>query len=181
MAGGGGPARGRIEHIIPSEALDRGTYSLYIEVSCNGLFGAGPAQNDAVLQPPDVRGSACAALLPLTAQMVQTYLLRCADLVIPDVEVRGLAQDFEILRQVAKSKHNPISSLPQRALRACDEIMDTFRRPIAGQDDPSLLHALLSKCRSIAHEVLGEVDSPIPPVSEAVSATQPKIWAIGHW
>lgn len=29
----------RVDHIIPPQALQQGTYSLIIEVSCNGMFG----------------------------------------------------------------------------------------------------------------------------------------------
>ena len=31
----------RVEHIIPPEAVKAGSYSIVIEVSCNGMFGIG--------------------------------------------------------------------------------------------------------------------------------------------
>jgi alpha-mannosidase len=32
----------RVEHIIPAEAVKKGSYTCFIEVSCNGMFGLGP-------------------------------------------------------------------------------------------------------------------------------------------
>lgn len=41
-----------MEHIIPREAVERGTYEIVIESSCNGMFGV-PGGNQ--IAPPDVR------------------------------------------------------------------------------------------------------------------------------
>lgn len=40
----------RVEHIIPAEAVKRGSYTIYIEVTANGMFGLGPYR----YQTPDV-------------------------------------------------------------------------------------------------------------------------------
>ena len=52
ITGGDGGDR-RVEHIIPREAVERGTYEVVIESSCNGMFGV-PWNGDTIA-PPDVR------------------------------------------------------------------------------------------------------------------------------
>lgn len=52
ITGGYGGDR-RVEHIIPREAVERGTYDVVIESSCNGMFGV-PWSGD-IIAPPDVR------------------------------------------------------------------------------------------------------------------------------
>jgi alpha-mannosidase len=49
----------RVEHIIPAEAVKKGIYTIYIEVTANGMFGLGPYR----YQTPDVSGCllGCAA------------------------------------------------------------------------------------------------------------------------
>lgn len=42
----------RTEHVIPKDAVQVGKYTVYIEVSCNGLFGAG--RGGMTLDLPDV-------------------------------------------------------------------------------------------------------------------------------
>lgn len=52
ITGGDGGDR-RVEHIIPREAVERGTYEVVIESSSNGMFGV-PWGGD-IVAPPDVR------------------------------------------------------------------------------------------------------------------------------
>lgn len=40
----------RVEHVIPAEAVKKGSYTIYIEVTANGMFGLGPYR----YQTPDV-------------------------------------------------------------------------------------------------------------------------------
>jgi hypothetical protein len=42
----------RVEHVVPREAVERGTYELIVELSCNGMFGTG--LNGYRHQQPDV-------------------------------------------------------------------------------------------------------------------------------
>ena len=51
ITGGYGGDR-RVDHIIPSSAVKKGTYSIVIESSCNGMFGV-PWNGDTIA-PPDV-------------------------------------------------------------------------------------------------------------------------------
>jgi alpha-mannosidase len=41
----------RVEHVIPADAIKKGSYTIYIEVTANGMFGLGPYR----YQTPDVR------------------------------------------------------------------------------------------------------------------------------
>lgn len=41
----------RVEHIIPADAVRSGSYTCFIEVTCNGMFGLGPYR----YLHPDVR------------------------------------------------------------------------------------------------------------------------------
>lgn len=51
ITGGNGGDR-RVEHIIPRKSVEKGTYELVIESSCNGMFGV-PWNGDTIA-PPDV-------------------------------------------------------------------------------------------------------------------------------
>ena len=42
----------RIEHIVPVADVKKGSYQIYIEVACNGMFGVG--MHNLRYQPPDV-------------------------------------------------------------------------------------------------------------------------------
>ena len=59
ITGGYGGDR-RVDHIIPASAVEKGTYSIVIESSCNGMFGV-PWNGDTIA-PPDVRHSLQAAV-----------------------------------------------------------------------------------------------------------------------
>lgn len=47
----------RVEHVIPAEAVKLGSYTIYIEVTANGMFGLGPYryQTPDVSPPPPLR------------------------------------------------------------------------------------------------------------------------------
>lgn len=51
ITGGFGGDR-RVDHIIPRDAVKRGTYEIVVESSCNGMFGV-PWNGDTIA-PPDV-------------------------------------------------------------------------------------------------------------------------------
>ena len=56
---GGFDGNRRVEHIVPREAVLRGTYEVVIESSCNGMFGV--PMNGNLIEPPDV--SLCVGFL----------------------------------------------------------------------------------------------------------------------
>ena len=116
--------------------------------------------------------------------MDKYFELRTADIVIPNIEARGLWLDFRILAQVARSTENRASSLAPRALHACNEIMNAFRRFDGDEQDPSLLDDVLRKCRDIAWGVLGPLDAggkALTAPHKQIDTEKAKIWAIGHW
>ena len=103
--------------------------------------------------------------------MNKVFPLRKARIAVPNHEVRALLWDFYILRQVAQSgAHNKASSLPHKALKACNRILDIWDSASA---DPTTIARMATKCRQIAGEVLGEY-----PAQEADGHTQ--VWMIGH-
>ena len=173
----------RIEHIIPAKAVKAGKYQIYIEVSCNGMFGVGI--DNLRYTPPDV--SSLSFIQPAhVRQMERTFPLVKADLVVPNAALRALWTDFRILTQVARSPHNSITSLQPRALKACNDIMNTWRQPQdgKGEEDPSLLGGVIQECRDVAWEVLGSLSEEslkqLAPYKTGVQDPA-MIWAIGHW
>lgn len=74
--------------------------------------------------------------------------------------------------------------LGQRALKACDDIMNRFRR-IEGDENDNFagVDSMINECRKIAWSVLGSLDE------ESLKKVcvwnkedkEAKIWAIGHW
>ena len=89
--------------------------------------------------------------------------------------------DFQVLRQVAQSQENRLSSLPKRALKALSEIMDSFHRDDELEQDPEYIDKLARKCREIAWEVLGDPEAQKVLPHNDKGSRQAKVWAIGHW
>lgn len=98
------------------------------------------------------------------------------------MEARALRYDFRILTEVARHPDGRLQGLSQRALKAADDIMNTFRRR-AGDTEDGFVDGIISKCRSIAWGVLGQLDEAgLQQV--CTRSNQPregKMWAIGHW
>ena len=109
------------------------------------------------------------------------FPLASADIVIPNLPVRGLNFDFQILSQVARVPDASSSSLAQRALKACNDIMSSFAMP--ENDDSKALDEMINRCRRIGWEVLGQLDE------KSLQATvvwdrenrDAQVWGIGHW
>lgn len=103
---------------------------------------------------------------------------------VPNLEARGLRTDFRILMEVARHPDAKLFGLGQRALRACDDIMNAFRRVAGdGADNFAGADAMIGGLRSIAWEVLGDLDEESLQ-KVCVRDTQDrdaKVWAIGHW
>ncbi|ORX36276.1 glycosyl hydrolases family 38 N-terminal domain-domain-containing protein [Kockovaella imperatae] len=148
----------RTDHVISPSSVVGGKYSVYVEVSCNGLFGAATPGTE--MAPPDPN---------------RTFLLRTADIVLPNQPVRALALDFAILRQIAKSNRNPLSSLSARALKACNDIMDTYRQP---EGHAEAFRQVVHTCRLIAADILGDIDKRALVAGPGSDRTH--VWAIGH-
>lgn len=94
-----------------------------------------------------------------------------ADLVLVRSEAVALQIDFQILTQIARAPDRDESSVSQRALKACNDIMNTFRRR---DGDEERVDTVIEECRNIGQAVLGKMDGTQP-------SGDAKIWGIGHW
>jgi len=95
-----------------------------------------------------------------------------ADLVVPNLEARSLALDFETLRGLSEnlSTSSPLASL---ARITANEIMNVF-----SEDDPKSIR----KCRQIAEKVLGQDwEGKLMKVRGREGKDgDGRLWAIGH-
>lgn len=169
----------RVEHVIPRDAVLRGTYECYVEISVNSVFGLG--RGGFRHQPPAVS----AVLEAVTdLQLDVFYELHIADIVLVNEEARALRIDFQILTQMARVPGADTSPVSQRALKACNDIMNTFRRVDGDEADRSLVDAVVRRCRDLSQSVLGPLDHDSQRSLAAYNpdcAANAKIWAIGHW
>ena len=117
--------------------------------------------------------------------MDRTYKLESAAVIIPNRVARDLWIDFRILQQVAKFTDNKASSLPKKALKACNDIVSAFKREPEDEKDPKILEGMLQRCREIAWEILGPLDpkslQKLIPHNTKGGVKDANIWAIGHW
>lgn len=118
----------------------------------------------------------------LTRQPNRTFPLMAADIVLPHLDVRGLRTDFRILSQIARHPASQGSGLGQRALRACDSIMNHYR--ILEDLTPEGFDERIKECRKKAWEVYGDLDQEglrrLCLWSNDKDADA-QIWTIGHW
>ncbi|KIJ61767.1 glycoside hydrolase family 38 protein [Hydnomerulius pinastri MD-312] len=128
ITGGYGGDR-RVEHIIPAEAVKRGTYQVVIESSCNGMFGV-PWNGDTIA-PPD---------------MNRYFELASADLVVPNQDAWHLMWDFNALREIVDTLPGN-TSLQNKALTTANAIMNAFK---SGDQEN------IKQMRGIAEEVFGK-------------------------
>lgn len=124
----------RIEWNFPSDWKDGKTHVFYVEMACNGMFGNAPGGDS--IQPPDPN---------------RYFQLSKADIVAINLDARGLFYDFWEISDA--SREFPQDSWEShQALQVCNRIMDTF---IAEKGSVESIR----KCREIAQEYLGNVDS----------------------
>ncbi|KAF9228240.1 glycoside hydrolase family 38 protein [Gyrodon lividus] len=128
ITGGYGGDR-RVEHIIPRQAIQRGTYEVVIESSCNGMFGV-PWNGDTIA-PPD---------------MNRYFKLASADLVVPNQDAWQLMWDFNTLRELVDTLAGN-TALQNKALVTANAIMNAFKT-----GDPENIKQM----REIAEEVFGK-------------------------
>jgi hypothetical protein len=113
-----------------------------------------------------------------------------ADLVHPNPVARGLRNDFRVLTEVARHPDGRLQGLSQRALKACDDIMNAFMRDEGDEEKGSSLNGegrlvddMIAKCRGIAWQVLGSLDEKGLQRScmRKSDEREGKIWTTGHW
>lgn len=126
LTGGGGDNR-RVQWILPDEWRDGKWHLFYIEASMNEIFGCGGGD---IIQPPDQN---------------RFFLLKTADIVVPNMEAERLFIDFWIIGDCARElPSNDWKSY--RALEIGNQIINAFKRG----DTSSLV-----ECRKIAKDFLG--------------------------
>ncbi|KAJ3559346.1 hypothetical protein NM688_g401 [Phlebia brevispora] len=152
ITGGYGGDR-RVEHIIPRTAVQKGTYEIVIESSCNGMFGV-PWNGDTIA-PPD---------------MNRYFRLVSADIVVPNEEAWGLMLDFTTLREIADTLPGN-TSLQNKALVTANEIMNVFSK-----NDISSV----ARSRKLAAEVFGESWEKKGEKIYDEGAKRAQIWGIGY-
>ena len=115
--------------------------------------------------------------------MNRTFELVAADIVVPNAVARGLRTDFLVLTEVARHPDGRLQGLSQRAMKACDDIMNAFTRFEGDEQGDRLVDGMMQKCREMAWQVLGTLDER--GLSKACTRTserrEAKMWAIGHW
>jgi len=133
---------------------------------------------------PDVRTSVLSCIHPSSPpQMNRYFALTHADIVLANSLSRALQTDFQILTQMAQREEPQSSSIARRAMRAANEIMNTFQRT-PGDEQNGELDKVLKQCREIGFEVLGRLDEAnIAELAKegATVGDDTQVWAIGHW
>jgi hypothetical protein len=160
-----------VEHVIPRDAVARGTYECYFGLGRGGFRHQAPAVSALLEAVTDL-------------QLDVFYELHIADIVLVNEEARALRIDFQMLTQMARVPGAETSRVSQRALKACNDIMNTFRRVDGDEADRSLVDALVRRCRELSQSVLGPLDHDSQQSLAAYNpgcAENAKIWAIGHW
>ncbi|ODQ68031.1 hypothetical protein NADFUDRAFT_19326 [Nadsonia fulvescens var. elongata DSM 6958] len=143
----------RREWIIPENwTNDSKWHTIYIETSCNGMFGNADPNNN--IQPP---------------QNNRYFSLVSADLVVPNLPARALFVDFWIIGDSAREFRDE-SWQKHKAREVANQIMDAF--------DPNNPDETIEQCRQIARTYLGcHVDSPDVFKGDSV---RDKVIAIGN-
>ncbi|WOO79962.1 Alpha-mannosidase [Vanrija pseudolonga] len=147
----------RAEFIIPEAHRKAGVGHYWIEASCNGMFGVhddmfGEMEGDDEMHE-------------------KKWVLKFADLVVPNQEAVRLKWDFEFLRQLG-SQLPEDSALAQTANFTANEMMNVFRK----NDLESV-----AATRKVAENTLGkDWQARIIKDSDEVEAQQGTLWAIGH-
>ncbi|PWN42751.1 putative AMS1-alpha-mannosidase [Ceraceosorus guamensis] len=135
--------------------MREGTLELYVEVSCNGMFGVPNGQEG----DPDPN---------------RTFSFDSCAIVVKRPQAWKLLWDFEMLEGCVKNMPRD-GPLQNKALWAANKIQDTFRR-----DDLSTIDA----CRKIAQEVLGkdweDLEEGLYDVGNRKDREDVALWAIGH-
>ena len=105
-----------------------------------------------------------------------------ADIVVPNLEARALRYDFRILTEVARHPDGRLQGLSQKALKAADDIMNTFRRREGDLED-GFIDDIIQHCRKLAWGVLGQLDQEgLKGVCmRSTEQREGKMWAMGHW
>ncbi|KAG0078065.1 Glycoside hydrolase, 38 vacuolar alpha mannosidase [Linnemannia elongata] len=123
----------RVEYTLLKKAKGGEVIDLWVEMACNGMFGAG--KNNLISPPEDNR----------------TFYLSQVELAVPNHAAWKLFYDMQVITGMANELPNE-TARGQEALYALNQVIDTYDR-----DD---LEASLKKCLQISHEFLSKKAAP---------------------
>jgi alpha-mannosidase len=101
-----------------------------------------------------------------------------AAIVVPNLQVRALRLDFNLLVQIARTPDPFSAALQQRALKAANDVISAFRVDSNGK----VTSEVLAKCRALAAEVIGDLSEEglAAVATRSTKQRDGKVWAIGH-
>jgi alpha-mannosidase len=151
----------RVEYIIPHKEVISGKCVRYIEVSANGMFGAGPQD--------DVRVSSFNRSKWEQANWKDDkyYTLESVALGAVNLEARRLAWDFELLASLPEVLPQQ-SPLGNKARALANKIMNTF----SGTMDS------VRECRKLAEDVMGKGWQE--DANKQTGQEEGTLWALGY-
>ncbi|KAF8965684.1 hypothetical protein BGZ46_000515 [Entomortierella lignicola] len=123
----------RLEYKLLKKAKGGETIELFVEMACNGMFGAG---KNGVINPPEDNRS---------------FRLAQVEIVIPNKAAWQLFYDMQIILDMAKGLPNDTARV-QEALYTCNLVVDHFNR----QD----VEKSLQTCLKITQEFLSKKAAP---------------------
>ena len=150
LTGGDGKNR-RVEYVIPMSERKKGTINMYLEASCNAMFGLQTFGN---------------------GQPLEKYPLLLADLVAPNMDALRLMYDFQSLDELQQCLPKD-SALGMRAQWVANEIINTFDKR-----DTASLSRCRQVAQEILGQ---KWDKETEKDSERARKQQGVIWALGHW
>ncbi|ODV74122.1 alpha-mannosidase [Cyberlindnera jadinii NRRL Y-1542] len=143
----------RNDFIIPKRYYTSKKFTLYLEMSCNGMFGVGMGSD---IAPPDPN---------------RYFTLRTADLVLPNLEARALKIDYWIISDAARELSGE-SWQKYKARQVATDIIEAF--------DPNDVKSI-KKCRDIAATFIGKhVDSALVYDDIAPNGNKIDVYGIGN-
>ncbi|KAF9353142.1 Glycoside hydrolase, 38 vacuolar alpha mannosidase [Mortierella sp. NVP85] len=132
LTGGGGGDR-RTEYTLVKKAKGGETIDLFVEMACNGLFGAG---KDELINPPDEN---------------KRFLLAQVEIAVPNKAAWQLYYDMQVILGMANGLPND-TARGQEALYTCNQVIDNYDR----QD----IEKSLQRCLQITHKFLSKKTAP---------------------
>ena len=102
---------------------------------------------------------------------------------MPNLVARGLRTDFLVLTEIARHPDGRLQGLSQRAMKACDDIMNAFTRLEGDEEGERLVDGMMQKCREMAWEVMGDLsEENLGKVcTRSTEEREARMWAMGHW
>ncbi|KAI8597961.1 glycosyl hydrolases family 38 N-terminal domain-containing protein, partial [Dissophora ornata] len=123
----------RVDYQLLKKAQGGEFIELYIEMACNGMFGAG---KNGLINPPDEK---------------RQFLLAQVEILVRNKAAWSLFYDMEIISGMANELPED-TARAQEALYACNQIIDNFNR--------FDIDSALQKCLQISHEFLSKKAAP---------------------